>query len=358
MDVSEIDKNFKSEKSSDFSADVYDASEPPFTVYGGFCEEKRKFEKMPLKEAEQIGAGVLWGSGCCAGIRITFSTDSENIRLRAKIRNKCRSVNMPFLSTASFTLKEDEDGKSRLAGNFITDVREEINECDGYLKLKGKKLRRYVLYLPLYSGTDDIFIYLDKGCKLKKYEKFADKPRILYYGSSVTQGACASRADNTYQELVSEATGFDYTVLGFSGGARAEDGMIAALKKADCDIFVCCYDHNAPDVEYLSSTHEKLYKSFRENPAHKNVPVIFLSKTYDKNDSEMKKRSEVIKRTYLNAKRAGENVYYIDGGKIFPENLKEHCAVDGCHPTDLGFYFIAKTIIKKIRSFEKGLWNT
>ena len=41
MDVSEIDKNFKSEKSSDFSADVYDASEPPFTVYGGFCEEKR-----------------------------------------------------------------------------------------------------------------------------------------------------------------------------------------------------------------------------------------------------------------------------------------------------------------------------
>ncbi len=357
MDVSEIDKNFTVEKSSGFDADVYDVSKPPFTIYGGFVERKRKFEKMPFKEAEKIGAGVLWGSGCGAGIRITFSTDSKNIRLRAKIRNKCYSINMPFLSTACFTLKEDENGKSRLVGSFITDDNDGVNECDGYLKLKGEKLRDYVLYLPLYSGADDIFVYLDKGCKINRYEKFAGRPKILYYGSSVTQGACASRADNTYQEIISESKGFDYTILGFSGGAKAEAGMISALKKADCDIFVCCYDHNAPNEDYLSATHEKLYKTFRENPLHKNVPVIFLSKTYDKNDTEMKKRFNVIRRTYLNAKRAGENVYLIDGGKIYPENLREHCAVDGCHPTDLGFYFIAKAIIKTIGSIEKS-WNT
>lgn len=348
MDVSEIDKNFEIGKPSVFDAVVYDASKPPFTTYGGFSEEQRKFEKMPLVDSQKIGAGVAWGSGCGAGIRITFATDSLNIRLRAKIRNKCYSVNMPFLSTASFTLKEDENGKSSLVGNFITDRNDGVNECDGYLKLKGGKLRNFVLYLPLYSGADDIFIYLDKGSKLEKYEKFVGKPKILYYGSSITQGACASRADNTYQELVSESTGFDYTVLGFSGGAKAEYDMACVLKNADCDIFVCCYDHNAPDADYLAATHERLYKTFRENPAHKSVPVIFLSKTYDKNDSDMIKRFRVIRRTYINAKKADETVYLIDGGKIFPQKLKEHCAVDGCHPTDLGLYFIAKALLKTI----------
>ena len=67
-------------------------------------------------------------------------------------------------------------------------------------------------------------------------------------------------------------------------------------------------------------------------------------------------RYEVIKATYDYAKMNGdENVYFIDGRSIYPKSIREHCAVDGCHPTDLGFYFFAKKVQKIIEEiFDKN----
>ena len=46
-----------------------------------------------------------------------------------------------------------------------------------------------------------------------------------------------------------------------------------------------------------------------------------------------------------NALKSGDkNVYFVDGRDFFPDGLKERCQVDGCHPTDLGFYFMAEKI--------------
>lgn len=61
MDVSEIDKNFEIGKPSVFDAVVYDASKPPFTTYGGFSEEQRKFEKMPLVDSPKNRRGRCVG---------------------------------------------------------------------------------------------------------------------------------------------------------------------------------------------------------------------------------------------------------------------------------------------------------
>ena len=45
----------------------------------------------------------------------------------------------------------------------------------------------------------------------------------------------------------------------------------------------------------------------------------------------------------------GENVYFVDGGKLFPDNLKFDCTADWCHPNDTGMYFMAQGI-KKVLS--------
>lgn len=352
MKISEIDKNFALEGATDFACDLYDATAEPFTLYGGFCREERAFEKMPIEVARATSAGVLWASGCCAGMRITFSTDAERIRLSARIRDENRMPHMPFTGTASFSLTEDKGGVSAFIGNFIPSWEGGDSTCRGELPLKGGKMRQYVLHLPLYSGVDSLFIALSAGSKLEKYEKYKGAPHILYYGSSITQGGCASRADNSYQQLVSEWTGCDYTNLGFSGNAKAEDAMIGYLKDFPCDCFVCDYDHNAPTVEHLRNTHEKLYKAFRENPAHKDTPVIFLSRPDGRrNPDDGEARFSVIRETYEHALKAGDKVYLIDGREIYGEDVYEHCSVDGCHPTDLGFYFMAKAVKKALHFF-------
>lgn len=353
MKISEIDKNFALAGATDFACEVYDASDEPFTLYGGFAGPDRKFEKMPTDVARAASPGVLWGSGCGAGMRVTFSTDAARIRLSARIKDKCRMNHMAFMGSACFTLTEDRDGKSCFIGNFITSEEEGDNTCRAELALKGGKMRQYCLHFPLYSGVESLFLAFSAGSRLEKYEKYAGAPRVLYYGSSITQGGCASRADNSYQQLVSEWTGYDYTTLGFSGNAKAEDAVIGYLKDFGCDYFVCDYDWNAPTVEHLRNTHEKLYRAFRENPAHKDVPVIFLSKPDGRRDPDGEERFSVIRTTYEHARAAGDRVYLIDGREMYGEDVYEHCAVDGCHPTDLGFYFMAKAVKKALDFFRR-----
>ena len=61
-------------------------------------------------------------------------------------------------------------------------------------------------------------------------------------------------------------------------------------------------------------------------------------------------RREIIRRTYETAKAAGDkNVWFVDGESYFPENIRDLCTVDGCHPTDLGFLMMANTLEPLLR---------
>ena len=104
-------------------------------------------------------------------------------------------------------------------------------------------------------------------------------------------------------------------------------------------------------LQHLQNTHEKLFKAFRSK--HKDVPVIFVSKPDGARDEYSELRYQTIKQTYENTLNSGDNrVYLIDGREFYPSDIMEHCSVDSCHPTDLGFYFMAK---KNIIFFEKHL---
>lgn len=344
MDVAKYDKNFARTQKSDIEFDLYDTASEPFTLYGGFCEAARPYERLPDELSRNISDGVHWASGCAAGLRLTFATDAKRIKLQAVFRDKCLFTHMAVTGGGSFNLVCEEDGKDCFVGNFMPDFVAENKSVEGELELKGGSLKKYVLFFPLYCGVDEVYLSFDKGAAVKPYKKYDGLKRILYYGSSITHGGCASRADNTYPQLISEWTNTDYTLLGFSGNALAEDGMLDYLKNSDCDLFVCDYDHNAPSVEYLADTHEKLYNKFKENPSHKNVPVIFLSAPDGLRLERGDDRYRVIEKTYLNAKARGDEVYLIDGRTFYPEDVREHCSVDGCHPTDLGFYFMAKAV--------------
>lgn len=343
MDIAKYDKNFAKTESADIAFDVYDAKEEPFTLYGAFSEEGRHYARLPQALARGISDELLWCANCGAGLRLTFSTDSNRMKIQVKFSDKGLLPHMALTGSACFNLVCDSSG-GKFVGNFMPDLVVENKTFEAELKLNGTGMRDYTLFFPLYSCVEELYLNFEKGSAVSSYKKYDGLKRVLYYGSSITHGGCASRADSFYPQLVSEFTRTDYTVLGFSGNAKAEDAMIEYLKNFECDLFVCDYDHNAPDVEYLAATHEKLYKKFKENPAHANVPVIFLSAPDGLRMERGDERFAVVEQTYLIAKTAGDDVYLIDGRTIYPEDVREHCAVDGCHPTDLGFYFMAKAV--------------
>ena len=116
----------------------------------------------------------------------------------------------------------------------------------------------------------------------------------------------------------------------------------------DMSVFVYDYDHNAPTKEHLAETHYPFYKTVREkNPT---LPIICINAHNARPSRLHDERRLIILDTYNRARAEGdENVYFIDGDLLFPEDIIANCTVDGCHPNDLGFYFMAKSIAPLIK---------
>lgn len=352
MDITTIDKNFKQKEITNFASNVYTFPSEKFPLFGGWFDEEYGFIKMHPDDAKKIAWGVAWGTRCTAGMRTLFSTNSKSIKLTAKLWQKCLMNHMPLVASAGFTLCEIVGKQERFVGNFVPPLQSEGEEpFVAELKLKGGKMRNYVLYFPLYSGVQSLSIELKKNSTVAPYKKYRDVLPVLYYGSSITQGGCASRADNCYPALISEWSNTDYILHGYSGNAKGEQGIDDFLSNVDCSVFVCDFDYNANTAEELDKVHLNLYKTFRSNPKNKTTPIVFVSKPDGYYDKDTKDRIKVILKTYQYALDHGDkNVYFINGRHFYPASLREHCAVDGCHPTDLGFYFMAKGIYKQLKT--------
>ena len=124
--------------------------------------------------------------------------------------------------------------------------------------------------------------------------------------------------------------------------------MAEYISSLPMSVFVYDYDHNAPTPEHLQNTHENMFKIIRK--AQPTLPVIMLSRPkYTLNDEE-KERLAIIRRTYENALAKGDqNVYFIDGPTLM-QYAKNEGTVDGCHPTDYGFYSMAETLLSLLKT--------
>lgn len=344
MDISRLDKNFKVETKINKSDIVfYSARTSPFCVHG-LIHTGEKFRRMAEDVARRVSEGVYGLHANTAGGRVRFKTDSPYVAIYAKMENIGKMPHFALTGSSGFDLYVGKKYKSSFVPPFeITDGYESLSE------LGERKMREITINFPLYSDVCELYIGLSQNARVLPPREYKIKKPIVYYGSSITQGGCASRPGSSYQAIVSKDLDAEYVNLGFSGNARAEDEMINYIKALDMSAFVYDYDHNAPTREHLEATHEKMFKSIRE--AHPKMPILIMPRPkYYLNEDE-KKRLEIIKKTYQNALDSGdENVYFIDGktllGKIYDEGT-----VDSCHPTDLGFYQMAqavKKVLKKI----------
>jgi lysophospholipase L1-like esterase len=208
-----------------------------------------------------------------------------------------------------------------------------------------------LINMPLYSGISNILITLEADALIAEpLDRDFDKP-ILFYGSSITQGACASRPGVAFPNMVCRMLNADCRNLGYSSGAKGEDATIAYIAKQEMVAFVMDYDHNA-DVNQLNATHYKLYKAVRE--AQPDLPIIMVSRPIFTPDyantsfDEDEQRIKIIESTYKKAKATGDkNVYFINGYEdFFPmqAEMADLYSSDMRHPNDTGMYYMGLAI--------------
>lgn len=350
--ITEIDKNFVVNIGVDVSdMDLYSALDEPFSVHGLILptEDEKVYRRLPAAIAEKVSDPVTKLSKDSAGGRVRFKTNSSSVIIIAKMIKAGGLPHQALCGAAGFDLYADNN----YAGSFIPP----LNITDGFageVNLQGEGMHEITINFPVFSKISELTIGLKKGSVVEKATPYSNEKPIVYYGSSITQGGCASRPGNTYQAIISRKLNLDYLNLGFSGAAKAEDAIVDYMSALDMSLFVCDYDHNAPTEEYLIATHKPLYEKIRNKNPH--LPILFISRPNDSpNIKQAKNRFEIINDTYKYALLRGDkNVYIINGLDMFNYLDKNSMTVDGIHPNDFGFWCMSEVIGKKIKEiFEK-----
>ena len=349
MDISKIDERLGVKKVID-SAGIswYNVDNLPFRVYG-LLRDDYGYRRVPKDVAEATSVKVAGLAHNTSGGRVRFRTASGRIAIRATMNSICRMPHMAYTGIHGFDLYAD--------GIFIKSFVPPYDIEGGYesvITLPSNEDRLITINFPLYNSVASLEIGLDDGFMPRCAEDYRFEKPVVFYGSSITQGGCASRPGTCYQSILSRSLDFNFINLGFSGSGRAEPAISEYMAGLDMSVFVMDYDHNAPSVEYLADTHERLFNTIRAKQP--DLPILMLSRPkYYLNETEIMRRDIIIK-TYLNALAKGDkNVWFIDGSTLMPPEIRNEGTVDDCHPTDLGFYFMAKGIMPVLKEILEGL---
>lgn len=323
----------------------YDVLEPSFDLYGFYEPRKENgFKRLPDEIGKNVNSGVAKLYTNTAGGRVRFCTDSLYVIVRVSLPNVTRFDHMPLTGSAGLDLYIDDPcgGRSVFGGLFRPSV-DMTNGFVSIIKFRTKKQRYLTVNFPLYNDVSSLEIGLQEDATLKKGLSYRNALPIVYYGSSITQGGCAGRPGNCYENMIARRWNLDYLNLGFSGSGKAEDLIVNYMAELPMCAFVSDYDHNAPNAEYLRATHQKMYDTIRgKNP---DLPYIMVSRPDFVWHSDSEARRDIIADTYRYARAQGDqNVYYIDGETFFKGEWEDCCTVDTVHPNDLGFRFMADSI--------------
>ena len=347
MDIAQIDKAFAIESNIQRDGLTFrSALSEPISLHGIFYKDG-KFRRIPQEVAEATSKGVYYLHSNTAGGRIRFSTDSLYIVLKANLGKAALMTHMAATGIYGFDMYEVRDGKEVWVKTFRPKP-DTVDWFEDVIDFTEKKMRSFVINFPLYNNVCELYLGLEENARVEAAPDYTVKTPIVYYGSSITQGGCASRPGTSYQAVISRMLDCDYVNLGLSGNAKGELTIAEYIAGLEMSVFVYDYDGNAPNPEHLQATHEPMFKIIREkNPT---LPILMLSSIKQDKTGQWAERREIIRETYLNAKAAGdENVYFIDGSTLIPAEINNDGKVDGLHPTDLGFYFMAQGIGKALK---------
>jgi lysophospholipase L1-like esterase len=207
---------------------------------------------------------------------------------------------------------------------------------------------------PLYTGVKNLWIGIEKDNFIKPHNTFKEKERIICYGTSITQGGCASRPGLNYTNLLSRMLEVEWLNYGFSGNAFGEAELIDVISKINnASLFIIDYEANSGTNGKLKLTLEKMLEIIRKNnPKIKILVISRIPYLFDEIDEDMKRvrkdLREFQRNLVNNLREKGDNlVYFLDGSKIFGKNYHEF-TVDTVHPNDLGFMKFAKELKKEI----------
>ena len=305
-----------------------------------FEEDKPALRRLPLRLKATFRPPVWSLAQQPSGGRIRFTTDSARIALSAQNPDTSGMHHMTTIGQSGFDLYVN----NQYLGSAWPDKKGKI-AAEWTVGKAGVK-RDITLYLPLYKGVTIEEIALDSGATIQPPPAFALSKPVLFYGSSITQGGCASNPGMSYQAQVARWLNLDFINLGFSGNGLGEPALAEAISEIDAAAYVLDYWGNpTPEVfrETLPHFVEILRKKYPTAPILITGPYFIAAEMVNgETDGRIAEKRKIASDFVNHQRRAGDKfIWYVDGREMLSREQVSGL-VDGVHCNSLGFYFCAK----------------
>jgi len=337
-------------------------SSSPFEVVEGRAWSdnlESELDRLPLRFKEKVRE-PLWNlSKNSAGLSIRFKSNSPSISVKYKLKGSIAMSHMPATGVSGLDLyAKNSDGEwmwvqgQRNIGKESSYKFSNLDPNDKY----HKKGREYKLLLPLYNTVDSLQIGVPKDVLFEPLKVRKEKP-IVVYGTSITQGACASRPGMAWTAILERKMDRPLINLGFSGNGRLESEMIDEIKTIDAKVYILdCLPNLGPNhIKTLDEVKDRILLSVK-SLRNKNLetPILLVEHGgYTDGDLHPSRKkvyvdlNKTMKKAYEQLLSEGiENVYLLIKEEI---NLGLDTMVDGTHPSDLGMQQYANAYEKKLR---------
>jgi hypothetical protein len=305
-----------------------------------FSEDQPVLRRLPLRLKDRFRAPVWELAQDPSGGRIRFRTDSTTIGLVAENPHFSNMHHMASVGENGFDIYVDR----RYRGSTWPDATGKITKQ--WPVGRERQMRDITLYLPLYKAVRIQELSLDAEARLEPATPYAIEKPIVYYGSSITQGGCASNPGGSCQAILERRLNADFVNLGFSGNGLGEPALAEAICELDPSCIVLDFWGN-PSADQYAAALPVFVDILRRKWAR--LPILVISPFYfpaEENEGAVAREQSAKRRAaqeFVQQRRQNgdRRIQFVDGLKMLDRDQVDGL-VDGVHCNSLGFYFNAQ----------------
>lgn len=316
------------------------------------------YRRFPERLKSEVRKEVFHLSTMSAGLSIRFRTNASQIRIDYTTLYGRSMHHMPFTGVSGVDLYTRHANGTWLwcAPRYTVkdtieylypDINYPMNETNG---------REYDLLLPLYNQVGSLSVNVPEGSFFEFLPISKELP-IIVYGTSIAQGACASRPGMAWSNIVGRTLDIPIVNLGFSGNAFLEPEIIDLTIARPSRLIIL---DNLPNLVEKNSekTYQLAIDAVQQIRRKSDTPILLVDHTgypYGAVSNDRKSQYTKVNEAqykafeYLKAQKI-KNLYYLTQKEM---NLSNDAYVDGVHPTDLGMQQQADAYIRIIRHILK-----
>lgn len=325
-----------------------------FPVLGKITNHtETRYERLPVYLKDNVSRNAIWNLGKnTSGLVIRFNSNSTSISAKWEVLEDVSMNHFTETGIKGLDLYAWENHEWK----FVNTARPTGKETEQIIiSTMTPKSREFMLFLPLYDGITNLSIGVDSLSNISKPKTkiIATKNPIVVYGTSITQGGCATRPGMSYTNILTRWMNQEFINLGFSGNGQLDYEIAKVMaKRKDASLFILDFIPNVTDKQIKNKTKNFVEIIRKENP---KTPILLVESIIFPHavfDTEMANllsvKNSTLRKQYKVMKTLGDdNLYYLSSKNLV--NKDGEGTVDGIHLTDLGFQHFAKTLLNKIK---------